>query len=96
MNEQMEWEDFQRKAKHRWEQEQGRKDAVEDLPEDLSEGDRGDTIVEIVQCETPRLKLQRNLSDNLQVWSDENKGKRLYIVLIRCISSYKLCSFLPK
>nr|XP_010929745.1 LOW QUALITY PROTEIN: probable sucrose-phosphate synthase 2 [Elaeis guineensis] len=79
---QMEWEDFQRKAKHRWEQEQGRKDATEDLPEDLSEGEKGDTIGEMVQCETPWLKLQRNFSDKLQVWSDENKGKRLYIVLI--------------
>jgi predicted metal-binding transcription factor (methanogenesis marker protein 9) len=33
---------------------------------------------------TPKKKFQRNFSD-LTVWSDENKEKKLYIVLIRSV-----------
>ncbi|KAG0501514.1 hypothetical protein HPP92_001586 [Vanilla planifolia] len=77
---QVEWEGFQRMTKWRLEREQGRKDATEDMSEDLSEGEKGDTVGELLQCETPRKKFQRNLSD-LQTWSDENKEKKLYIVL---------------
>ncbi|KAG1363434.1 sucrose-phosphate synthase [Cocos nucifera] len=78
---QLEWEDLQRMANRRWEREQGRRDATEDMSEDLSEGEKGDTVGELVQSETPKKKFQRNISD-LQVWSDDNKGKKLYIVLI--------------
>ncbi|CAA7404720.1 unnamed protein product [Spirodela intermedia] len=78
---QLEAENLQRTACRRLEREQGRKDATEDMSEDMSEGERGDTVVEIVQAETPRKKFRRNFSD-LQVWSDDNKGKKLYIVLI--------------
>ncbi|XP_073003315.1 probable sucrose-phosphate synthase 2 [Typha latifolia] len=78
---QLEWEDFQRITKRRWEREQGRRDATEDMSEDLSEGEKGDTVGELLQSETPRKKYQRNFSD-LQVWSDDNKGKKLYIVLV--------------
>ncbi|XP_043722507.1 probable sucrose-phosphate synthase 3 isoform X2 [Telopea speciosissima] len=78
---QLEWEDLQRIANRRLEREQGRRDATEDMSEDLSEGEKGDTMGELVSCETPRKKFQRNFS-NLEVWSDDNKGKRLYIVLI--------------
>lgn len=78
---QLEWEDFQRIANRRWEREQGRKDATEDLSEDLSEGEKGDTVGELVQSETPKKKFQRNISD-LQVWPGDNKGKKVYIVLI--------------
>lgn len=82
INEQLEWEDFQRLTKRRWEREQGRREATEDMSEDLSEGEKGDTVGELLQSETPRKKIQRNISD-LQLWSDDNKGKKLYIVLIR-------------
>ncbi|KAJ6840890.1 putative sucrose-phosphate synthase 2 [Iris pallida] len=78
---QVEWEDLQRLANRRWEREQGRRDATEDMSEDLSEGEKGDTVGEMAQSETPRKKIQRNFSD-LAVWSDDNKGKKLYIVLI--------------
>ncbi|XP_042485775.1 probable sucrose-phosphate synthase 3 [Macadamia integrifolia] len=78
---QLEWEDFQRVAHRRWEREQGRRDATEDMSEDLSEGEKGDTVGELMQSETPRKSFQRSFS-NLEVWSDDNKGKRLYIVLI--------------
>ncbi|ERN19119.1 probable sucrose-phosphate synthase 3 [Amborella trichopoda] len=78
---QLEGEDSQRLANRRSEREQGRRDATEDMSEDLSEGEKGDVMGEMVQSETPRRKLQRNFSD-LQVWSDDDKAKRLYIVLI--------------
>nr|DAD23989.1 TPA_asm: hypothetical protein HUJ06_025452 [Nelumbo nucifera] len=78
---QLEWEEFQRLTNRRWEREQGRMDATEDLSEDLSEGEKGDTVGEMIQSEAPMKKYQRNFS-NLEVWSDDNKGKKLYIVLI--------------
>lgn len=56
------------------------------MSEDLSEGEKGDTVGELQQSDTPRKKFQRNVSD-LQVWSDDNKEKKLYIVLIRYMNS---------
>lgn len=78
---QLEWEELQRSANRRWEREQGRRDATEDMSEDLSEGEKGDGLGEMLQCETPRKKFQRNVS-NLEVWSDDKKEKKLYLILI--------------
>ncbi|RVW76088.1 putative sucrose-phosphate synthase 3 [Vitis vinifera] len=77
----LEVEDQQRLAVRRWEREQGRRDATEDMSEDLSEGEKGETVGELLPGETPKKKFQRN-SSNLEVWSDDNKEKKLYIVLI--------------
>lgn len=57
------------------------------MSEDLSEGEKGDSLGEIVHCETPRKTFLRNIS-NLEVWSDDKKEKKLYIVLIRYGSFY--------
>ena len=81
---QLESEELQRFANRRWEREQGRRDATEDMSEDLSEGEKGDGLGELAQSETPRQKLHRQVS-NLEVWSDDKKEKKLYIVLIRYI-----------
>lgn len=54
------------------------------MSEDLSEGEKGDLVGEMVSTETPRKKFQRNLS-NLEVWSDDKKENKLYIVLIRYV-----------
>ncbi|GLT97758.1 hypothetical protein SLE2022_153070 [Rubroshorea leprosula] len=78
---QLESEENQRLAKRRWEREQGRRDATEDMSEDLSEGEKGDIIAEMVQCESPNRRFQRNFS-SLEVWSDDKKEKKLYIVLM--------------
>ncbi|KAL6991511.1 sporulation-specific protein 2 [Sarracenia purpurea var. burkii] len=78
---QLDWENFQRLANRRWEQEQGRRDATEDMSEDLSEGERGDVLGEALVTESPMKRFQRNFS-NLEVWSDNNKEKKLYVVLI--------------
>lgn len=78
---QIEWEGHQRLAKRRWEREQGRKEATEEMLEELSEGEKGDNVGEMVHNETPNKKPHTNLPD-LQLWSEENKEKKLYIVLI--------------
>lgn len=78
----MEWEESQRVAHRRWEREQGRREATEDMSEDLSEGEKGDGIGEMMQSETPKEKIQRQIS-NLEVWSDDKKEKKLYLVLLR-------------
>ena len=58
---------------------------TEDMSEDLSEGEKGDVLGDTPTVESPRTrKFQRN-SSNLEVW-DNNKEKKLYIVLIRYIS----------
>ncbi|KAL2530956.1 putative sucrose-phosphate synthase 3 [Forsythia ovata] len=77
---QLEWEDCQRLVNRRWERELGRKDVTEDMSEDLSEGEKGDGLGEI-GIDSPRKKIQRNFS-NVEVWSDNKKEKKLYIVLI--------------
>lgn len=79
---QVEGEELQRLAKRRWEIEQGRRDATEDLSEELSEGEKGDGIAEIIQIETPKKKLPRPMS-SLELWSDDKKEKKLYIILLR-------------
>lgn len=80
---QLEWDDFHRTAHRRWEREQGRRDVTEDMSEDLSEGEKGDVLGESATLDSPRGKtFQRNVS-NLEVWSDSNKERKLYIVLIR-------------
>lgn len=57
-------------------------DVTEDMSEDLSEGEKGDTVSEIVQNETPKESFQRT-SSNLEVWSEDKKERKLYIILIR-------------
>ncbi|XP_027342593.1 probable sucrose-phosphate synthase 2 [Abrus precatorius] len=76
---QLEWEEVQRVTSRRWERELGRRDVTEDMSEDLSEGEKGDSIGEIVH--TPTKKFHRQTS-NLEVWSDDKKEKKLYIVLL--------------
>lgn len=90
-DEQLEIEGIQRMSARQKEQEQVRREATEDLAEDLDEGEKGDIVGELMPSGTPKKKFQRNFSD-LSVWSDENKEKKLYIVLIRSHSeTMQLC-----
>ena len=75
------WEDVQWVAQREGEREEGRKDVTDDMSKDSSEGEKGD-IIEPVKPDSPRKHLDRNFS-TLEVWSDSNKEKKLYIVLIR-------------
>ncbi|GFY95144.1 sucrose-phosphate synthase family protein [Actinidia rufa] len=75
---QIAWDDAKRLAKRRIEREKGRNDAAEDLSE-LSEGEKekGDAN----QTEPISEKISRINSD-MKIWSDDDKSRRLYIVLI--------------
>ena len=54
------------------------------MSEEFSEGEKEDVVGDLPQPETSLKKFQRNFSD-LQIWSDDYRGKKLYIVLIRYI-----------
>ncbi|KAE8022223.1 hypothetical protein FH972_008040 [Carpinus fangiana] len=73
---QIAWYDARKLAKRRIEREQGRNDAADDLSE-LSEGEKekGDTVSEPVK------EISR-INSEMHIWSDDDKSRRLYIVLI--------------
>ncbi|XP_073062542.1 probable sucrose-phosphate synthase 1 [Primulina eburnea] len=81
---QLEGDQAQRMAKRRLERERGRREAVADMSEDLSEGEKGDAVSDIsTHAESTRSRLPRISSvDTMEAWSSQQKGKRLYIVLI--------------
>ncbi|KVI00307.1 Sucrose-phosphate synthase [Cynara cardunculus var. scolymus] len=79
---QLDWEDIQRMTKRRLEREQGRRDVGEDISEDLSEEEKGDILGDSLAPESPRKTPQQNVS-NFEIWSDDKKEKKLYIILIR-------------
>ncbi|KAI3518521.1 hypothetical protein L1887_07326 [Cichorium endivia] len=81
---QLEWEDYQRIAKRKIEREQGRSDVREDMSEDLSEAEKGDILGEPVTVsghESPK-KTYQHIPSSVEVWSDDKKEKKLYIILI--------------
>ncbi|CAA3000692.1 probable sucrose-phosphate synthase 1, partial [Olea europaea subsp. europaea] len=82
---QLEGEEAQRITKRRLERERGRRDAVADMSEDLSEGEKGDTVTDIsAHGESNRGRLPRISSvDTIEAWASQQKGKKMYIVLIR-------------
>lgn len=55
------------------------------MSEDLSEGEKGDVVVDLSSHgESNRGRLPRISSvDALETWTSQQKGKKLYIVLIR-------------
>lgn len=73
-------------AKRRLERERGRREATADMSEDLSEGEKGDIVSDLsAHGESTRGRLPRISSvDAMETWASNQKGKRLYIVLIRC------------
>ncbi|KAA3486054.1 putative sucrose-phosphate synthase 1 [Gossypium australe] len=74
----------QRKAKRRLERERGRREATADMSEDLSEGEKGDIVSDVsAHGETNKGRLPRiNSVDAMETWASQQKGKKLYIVLI--------------
>ncbi|KAM1089849.1 hypothetical protein ACFX19_017771 [Malus domestica] len=81
---QLEGEEAQRMAKRRLERERGRREATADMSEDLSEGEKGDLVSDIsAHGDSHRSKLPRiNSVDAMETWISQQKGKKLYIVLI--------------
>ncbi|KAL1554832.1 putative protein serine/threonine kinase, variant 2 [Salvia divinorum] len=81
---QLEGEEAQRKNKWRLERERGRSEAVADMSEDLSEGEKGDIVSDLSSHgETNKARLPRISSvETMEAWASQQKGKKLYIVLI--------------
>ncbi|KAI9192580.1 hypothetical protein LWI28_025049 [Acer negundo] len=81
---QLEGELAQRKAKRRQERERGRREATADMSEDLSEGEKGDTVSDLsAHGDSTRARLPRiNSVDAMETWASQQKGRKLYIVLI--------------
>ncbi|XVF34579.1 hypothetical protein REPUB_Repub18cG0070700 [Reevesia pubescens] len=80
----LEGELAQRKAKRRLERERGRREATADMSEDLSEGEKGDIVSDVsAHGESNKGRLPRiNSVDAMETWTSQQKGKKLYIVLI--------------
>ncbi|GMP79017.1 hypothetical protein CsSME_00034727 [Camellia sinensis var. sinensis] len=76
---QIAWDDEKKLIKRRREREKGRKDAADDLS-DLSEGEREKS--DINQTESPSSDKIPRINSDMQIWSDDHKSGRLYIVLI--------------
>ncbi|XP_057776496.1 probable sucrose-phosphate synthase 1 [Salvia miltiorrhiza] len=76
---QIEGEEAQRKAKKRLEREKARKQAAADMSEDLSEGEKGDTVGEMqAHGDSARGRMSRVNSVDMMA----NLDKKLYLVLI--------------
>lgn len=84
---QLENDEAHRASKRRMEREKGRREAVADMSEDLSEGEKGDTISDVsAHGESHRGRLPRMSSvDAMEAWVNQQKGKKLYLVLIRSV-----------
>nr|XP_016435288.1 PREDICTED: probable sucrose-phosphate synthase isoform X2 [Nicotiana tabacum] len=81
---QLEGEQAQWMAKRRQEREKGRREAVADMSEDLSEGEKGDMVSDMPSHgESTKGRLPRISSvETMEAWVNQQKGKKLYIVLI--------------
>ncbi|KAF5479359.1 hypothetical protein F2P56_000191 [Juglans regia] len=74
---QIAWDDAKKLANQRLEREKGRNDAADDLSE-LSEGEKekGESNV------SESVKNISRINSDIHIWSDEEKSRRLYVVLI--------------
>lgn len=81
---QIEGEEAQRMSKRRLEREKARRDATADMSEDLSEGEKGDTVSDLsTHGDSVRGRMRRISSvDAIESWASHYKDKKLYIVLI--------------
>ena len=76
--------------KRRLERERGRREATADMSEDLSEGEKGDPVSDVSahggDAANNRARLPRiSSADAMETWANSQKGKKLYIVLIRYV-----------
>ncbi|VAH55474.1 unnamed protein product [Triticum turgidum subsp. durum] len=89
---QIEGEEASRSSKKRLEREKARRDAAADLSEDLSDGEKGEHINESsIHAESTRGHMPRiGSTDAIDVWANQHKDKKLYIVLVRYGSNFVL------
>ncbi|KAK7856065.1 putative sucrose-phosphate synthase 4 [Quercus suber] len=74
---QIAWDDAKKLAKRRIEREQGRNDAADDLSE-LSEGEKEKSDTNVSES----TKDFSRINSVMHLWSEDDKSRRLYIVLI--------------
>ncbi|KAH7659962.1 Sucrose-phosphate synthase plant protein [Dioscorea alata] len=81
---QIESEEVQHMSKRRLERERGRREATADMSEDLSEGEKGDTVSDLsAHGGSTKNRMPRISSiDAIEAWASQQKEKKLYIVLI--------------
>nr|BAP47500.1 sucrose phosphate synthase [Gentiana triflora] len=81
---QLEGEQAQRLKKRHLEREKGRREAVADMSEELSEGEKGDVSADVSgHGESHRGRLPRiSSAETMEAWTSQQKEKKLYIVLI--------------
>ncbi|KAL8094665.1 hypothetical protein AgCh_036264 [Apium graveolens] len=75
----------QRLSKRHMEREKGLREAVADMSEDLSEGEKGDAVSDIsaLSESSTRGRFSRISSvDTMEAFMNQQKGKKLYIVLV--------------
>lgn len=82
---QHEEKEAQRLAKRRLERERGRREATADMSEEFSEGEKGDNISDLsTHGESTKPRLPRiNSAESMELWASQQKGNKLYLVLIR-------------
>ena len=81
--------------KRHLERERGRREATADMSEDLSEGEKGDPVSDVsAHGSSTKGRLPRiSSADAMETWANSQKGKKLYIVLIRFVSHFRVpCS----
>ncbi|XP_071715996.1 probable sucrose-phosphate synthase [Rutidosis leptorrhynchoides] len=81
---QLEGEEAQRLTKRHLERERGRREAVADMSEDLSEGEKGDIVSDVsTHGDNQKGRLPRiSSTDAMEAWANQQKGKKTYLVLI--------------
>ncbi|XP_021738914.1 sucrose-phosphate synthase [Chenopodium quinoa] len=81
---QIEGEEAQRVAKRHVEREKGRREATADMSEDLSEGEKGDTVADMSFASDSTKGRMRRISsvEMMDNWASTFKEKKLYVVLI--------------
>ncbi|KAK3034316.1 hypothetical protein RJ639_032656 [Escallonia herrerae] len=78
---QIAWDDAQKLEKRHLEREKGRDDAADDLSE-LSEGEKEKGDANQTESPAPTNDKMSRINSDMKMWSDEDKSKHLYIVLI--------------
>ncbi|KAL3844021.1 hypothetical protein ACJIZ3_001424 [Penstemon smallii] len=81
---QIEGEEAQRRTKRHIEREKARREATADMSEDLSEGEKGDTVGDLsAHGDSGKGRMTRVSSvDMMANWANQQSEKKLYIILI--------------
>lgn len=82
-------EEAQRLNRTRLDHEKARREATADMSEDLSEGEKGDSVGDLPGHGSGglRSRMKRISSmDMMANWANQHKERKLYIVLIRFVS----------